>query len=178
MLSIKKIPPALLILPLAIALTAAATAQSLPPMTGAAQPPALATRIAPPLVNVPASAADQFERNPILSLPGVFVDQNTPGTTVPPEGLISGQYLQTADNHARKLSLKEAIYIAIRNNPALAATQLEPIGATETIRQTNATFDPDLTSQLHLDLSGARQRSLHPEVLRLEFWHQQSSRLH
>ncbi|HLW71819.1 MAG TPA: TolC family protein [Candidatus Binataceae bacterium] len=153
MLSIKKIPPALLLLPLAIAITAAA--QSLPPTTTSAQAPALASRIAPPRVNVPASAADQFERNPILSLPGVFVDQNTPGTTVPPEGLISQEYLRTADNHARKLSLKEAIYIAIRNNPALAATQLGPIGGTEAIRQANGAFDPDLTSQLDISKSVA-----------------------
>ncbi|MGH7878723.1 MAG: TolC family protein, partial [Candidatus Binataceae bacterium] len=144
----KKAPSALWVMPIAIALAAGAAAQSTPPTTGAAQPPALATRLAPPQVNVAGSAADQFERNPILSIPGAFVTQITPGSTVPPEGLISEQYLGTADNHARKISLKEAIYIAIRNNPALAATQLEPIAATEAIRQANAAFDPDLTSQL------------------------------
>jgi outer membrane protein TolC len=146
--SSKGAPPALLILPLAIAFAALASAQSSPPGPSVGQPPALATRLSPPLVNVPAAAADQFERGAVLSLPGAFVDQVTPGTTVPPEGLISEQYVGTRDDHARRISLKEAIYIAIRNNPALAASQLEPVAATEAIRQANAAFDPDLTSQL------------------------------
>ena len=49
---------------------------------------------------------------------------------------------------ARRLSLKETIYIAIRNNPAVAAVILNPIAATESVKLANAAFDPDLTSQL------------------------------
>jgi outer membrane protein len=101
-----------------------------------------------PQVNVPASAANQFERNAILSLPDMFARQWNPAEEVPPESLISERYLRSADNSARLISLKEAIYIAIHNNPALRAVELDPIAATEGVRGANAAFDPDLTSQL------------------------------
>lgn len=111
----------------------------------AAVPPG---EMALPQVNVPGQAAAQFERNPVLSLPDAFAQQWIPGTEVPPEGLISERYLRTQDNIARKLTLKEAIYIAIRNNPGLAAVALDQIAATESVKLANAAFDPDLTSQL------------------------------
>src|SRR5258708_7952831 len=110
MSSSKKSLPLILVLSLAVAIAVAARAQSNP----AAAPSASAgqgvmdSSIPPPAVNVPSSAADQFERNPILSLPGVFANQMTPGTTVPPEALISEQYLRTADLNVRKITLKEA----------------------------------------------------------------------
>lgn len=107
-----------------------------------------AAALTAPRVNVSSSAADQFERNPILSLPSVFLHQNTPGTEVPPEALISQPYIATVDQGTRLLSLKEAIYVAVRNNPALAATELDPVAATESVKQANGAFDPDLTSQL------------------------------
>ncbi len=101
-----------------------------------------------PQVNVPANAANQFERNAILSLPDMFARQWNPAEEVPPESLISERYLRSADNSARLISLKEAVYIAIHNNPALRAVELDPIAATEGVRAANAVFDPDLTSQL------------------------------
>jgi outer membrane protein len=101
-----------------------------------------------PSVNINNSATRPFERNPILSLPGVFAHQITPGTEVPPEALIDERYLQTADTSLRRISLKEAVYIAIRNNPGLAVTQLDPLAGIESIKQANAAFDPDLTSQI------------------------------
>jgi outer membrane protein TolC len=149
MLSTKNARPLLWIFPLAIAIAGAAAAQNpaKPPSNRAGQG-AMDSSIPPPRVNVTSSAADQFERNPILSLPGVFNNQITPGSVVPPEALISQQYLRTIDNKPRQITLKEAIYIAIRNNPGLEATELDPIAATESVRQANAAFDPDLTSQL------------------------------
>jgi outer membrane protein TolC len=101
-----------------------------------------------PTVNVPKSAADQFESNPILSIPGVFGSQWSPAEQIVPESLISERYLRSLDDTARKITLKEAIYIAIRNNPALKASELTPIASTEGVREANAAFDPDLTSQL------------------------------
>jgi outer membrane protein len=155
MFRIKSALPTLMLLATAMAVTTAALAQSSPaggnagvqsPVAAAQSAPMVG--IAPPPVNVKASAADQFERNPILSLPGVFAHQNTPGFGVAPESLISEQYIHTVDRTARTIGLKEAIYIAIRNNPGLAVTQLDPIAATEAVKQANATFDPDLTAQL------------------------------
>ncbi len=101
-----------------------------------------------PQVNVPANAANQFERNPVLSIPSEFAGQWNPAYQVAPENLISEKYLRSMDNTARKITLKEAVYIAINNNPALKASELDPIAATEAVRGSNAAFDPDLTAQL------------------------------
>ena len=120
-----------------------------PSLSGQAIPAAIPQgEMARPQVNVPSSAANQFERNPVLSLPDEFSRQWSPAHEVAPENLISKKYLRSADNTARKITLKEAIYIAINNNPALKATELDPIAATEAVRGANAAFDPDLTSQL------------------------------
>ena len=99
-------------------------------------------------MNVNSQAATHFESNPVLSLPDIFGHQWTPGRELAPEELISERYLKTQDSMARRLSLKETIYIAIRNNPAVAAVILNPIAATESVKLANAAFDPDLTSQL------------------------------
>jgi outer membrane protein len=120
-----------------------------PSLSGQAVPSAIPQgEMARPQVNVPANAANQFERNPVLSLPDEFARQWSPAHEFAPENLISNRYLRSADNTARKITLKEAIYIAIRNNPALKASELDPIAATEAVRGANAAFDPDLTSQL------------------------------
>src|SRR5713101_5852088 len=153
MFPIKTALPTLMFLASGMAITAVAIAQTNSGVSASVPPPAATQTaplvgVAPPRVNVKASAADQFERNPILSLPGVFVRQNTPGLGVAPESLISEQYIHTVHRTARTIGLKETIYIAIRNNPGLAVTQLDPIGATEAVKQANATFDPDLTAQL------------------------------
>jgi outer membrane protein len=152
---------ALFVLPLVVVLAAPALGQfksssqygasgvQAPSLSGQKAPATLPPgEMALPEVNVPGQAATQFERNPVLSLPSAFAHQWKPGTEVPPEGLISERYLRTQDNVARKLTLKEAIYIAIRNNPGLAVVALDPIAATESVKLANAAFDPDLTSQI------------------------------
>jgi outer membrane protein len=150
----KNAPRTLSVLSLTAAAIVALAITGLGPLrTSEAQTTTVGGQTAPatltaPRVNVAGSAADQFERNPILSLPSVFAHQNTPGAEVPPEALISQPYIATVDQSTRFLSLKEAIYVAIRNNPALASTELDPIAATETVKGANAAFDPDLTSQL------------------------------
>jgi outer membrane protein len=129
--------------------------------TSGIQAPSVSSQTAPavlppalrPQVNVPAQAAERFEQNPILSLPKVFVQQWSLQNAIPPESLISERYLRTEDTLARKLTLKEAIYIAIRNNPGLTAVQLDPIAAQESVKFANAAFDPDLTSQLDVSKS-------------------------
>ena len=128
-----------------------------PSISGQAPPAAIPPgEMAVPQVNVPAKDAEEFERNPVLSIPGVFAHQWSPAQEIAPEGLISERYLKTFDNTARKLTLKEAIYIAIRNNPGLAAVALDPIASTESVKLANAAFDPDLTSQLDVQKMSAR----------------------
>ncbi len=151
---------ALSVLPILFALARPAAAQytsssaygtsgvQAPSLSGQAIPAAIPPgEMALPQVNVPASAANQFERNPVLSIPGEFVRQWSPADEVAPENLISKRYLRSMDNTARKVTLKEAVYIAINNNPALKAVELDPIAATEAVRGANAAFDPDLTAQ-------------------------------
>jgi outer membrane protein len=124
--------------------------------TSGVQAPSISSQTAPatlpptlrPEVNIPEQATSHFEENPILSLPKVFVNQWSMGNEIPPESLISERYLRTQDTLARRLTLKEAVYIAIRNNPGLTAVQLDPISAQESVKLANAAFDPDLTSQL------------------------------
>lgn len=122
-----------------------------PSVSGQAVPSTIPQgEMALPQVNVPASAANQFESRPILSLPHMFARQWNPAEEITPESLISERYLRSRDNTARLITLKEAIYIAIHNNPALRAVELDPIAATEGVRGANAVFDPDMTSQLDM----------------------------
>jgi outer membrane protein TolC len=148
----KNAPRTPLALSSAVALAALALAGLSPLVSSDAQTTSVGTQAAPslgpPAVNVPGSAGEPFERNPILSLPSVFARQNTPGTEFPPEALISQPYITTVSPNTRFLTLKEAIYIAIRNNPALASIRLDPIASSESVKEANAVFDPDLTSQL------------------------------
>jgi outer membrane protein len=148
----KNAPRTPLALSSTVALAALALAVLSPLVNSDAQTTSVGTQAAPslgpPTVSVPGSAGEPFERNPILSLPSVFVRQNTPGSEIPPEALISQPFITTVSPNTRLLTLKEAIYIAIRNNPALAAIRLDPIASSESVKEANAVFDPDLTSQL------------------------------
>src|SRR6267378_492765 len=65
-----------------------------PSVSGQTPPATLpAAELARPEVNVPAQAATRFERNPVLSLPGVFGHQWSDAGEIAPEGLISERYL-------------------------------------------------------------------------------------
>ena len=102
----------------------------------------------PPQGSVPPSAANQFEHHDdFLNLPRIFAHQWSPAKQVVPDNVISERYLRSQDPNARGLTLKEAIYIAIQNNPSLKALELDPIASMETVRESNGTFDPNLTAQ-------------------------------
>ncbi len=101
-----------------------------------------------PRGSVPPSAANQFEHHDdFLNLPRIFAHQWSPTYEVVPDNVISERYMRSEDPTARGLTLKEAIYIAIQNNPSLKASQLDPIASMETVREANGTFDPNLTAQ-------------------------------
>jgi outer membrane protein len=102
----------------------------------------------PPHGSVPPSAANQFEHHTdFLNLPRIFAHQWSPSREVVPDNVISERYMRSEDPQARGLTLKEAIYIAIQNNPSLKASELDPIASMETVREANGTFDPNLTAQ-------------------------------
>lgn len=102
-----------------------------------------------PALNVPNSSAAQFEHHDsVASLPQIFTKQWSLGTDVPPESMISERYIRSVDQQARALSLKEAIYIALANNPNVQVALLNPIAQIESIRVANGAFDPSLQSQI------------------------------
>ncbi len=102
----------------------------------------------PPDSSVPPRDAGQFEHHDsALSFPEIFANQWSPTHVVPPESLISESYLRTAEQTARKMTLKEAVYIALRNNPNVAYIELNPVAGQEAVRLANGAFDPNLTSQ-------------------------------
>ncbi|HKN13633.1 MAG TPA: TolC family protein [Candidatus Binatus sp.] len=102
----------------------------------------------PPHASVPPSASNQFEHHDdLLNLPRIFAHQWSLGKEISPEDVISERYLRSEDPNARGLTLKEAIYIAMQNNPSLKAAQLDPVASMETVREANGTFDPNLSAQ-------------------------------
>jgi outer membrane protein len=108
----------------------------------------------PPTVSIPSSSALPFEHHTsAISLPGIFGRQWSLTREVPPESLISERYLRSVDREARGVTLKEAIYIALRNNPQIQATALTPLASLESVREANGTFDPNLTSQIDVTKS-------------------------
>jgi len=121
-----------------------------PATTGAIQlnGPAIGPQSSPQ-VNVSNSSVKPFEQNDsLLSLPSYFARTWSLTKDVPSESLISERYLRSADNQARTITLKEAIYIALRNNPQIAAASLSPVAAVESVTGAHAAFDPNLTAQL------------------------------
>ncbi len=109
---------------------------------------------APPHASVPPSASNQFEHHDdLLNLPRIFAHQWSLTQQVVPDNVISERYLRSEDPTARGLTLKEAIYIAMQNNPSLKASELDPVASMETVREANGTFDPNLTAQGDIEKS-------------------------
>ena len=167
MLSKKCVWPALVIIVLTLGTWCPATAQEnseslkvtgslpknpLPPPATSGQIPLNATPIEPqssPGLNVPNSGTAPFEHmDSVASLPQIFTRHWRLTTDVPPESLISERYIRSVDQQARALTLKEAIYIALRNNPNVAVATLNPLASIESIRVANGNFDPNMQAQI------------------------------
>ncbi|HVA69626.1 MAG TPA: TolC family protein [Candidatus Binataceae bacterium] len=66
-----------------------------------------------------------------------------------PADLQPGQaYVSRQDNSAASLTLKEAVYFALRKNPAMRADLLSPLASLESVREANGAFDPSLNATL------------------------------
>jgi outer membrane protein TolC len=162
MLSKKCVWPVLVVIVLTLGAWCPATAQEnseslkvtgslpknpLPPPATSGQIPLNATPLGPqsaPNINVPNSRTVPFEHmDSVTSLPQIFVRQWRLTSDVPPESLISERYIRSVDQEARALTLKEAIFIALRNNPNVVVALLNPVASTESIRIQNGTFDPN-----------------------------------
>ena len=101
-----------------------------------------------PDLNTPSGQTAPFEHGAsVLSLPGTFARQLSPTERVAPESIISQSYLGTRDDTVRGLSLKEAIYIGLANNPNVKVAELDPLASEEAVEVANGAFDPALTAE-------------------------------
>jgi len=133
------------------AVTAAAQTVGGPPLR------VYSAQLNPPKANIPASAANQFEFNDtVLSVPKVLDHQWNPTMLIAPEAVISDAFVRSFDNTTEALTLKQAIYIAVENNPNVKASQLNPMAATEAVRMANSAFDVDFLA------SGGINKSVTP----------------
>ncbi len=124
----------------------AGNAPELPPLSGVRlngqqidAPPVPSTQVAP---------VERKRLEHTRNSGSVIVHQWSAIDEVPPEVLFSEAYMRTRDDNVAGTSLKEAIYLALRNNPAIQADALNPLASLQSVRQSNAAFDPDLTSRL------------------------------
>jgi outer membrane protein TolC len=101
-------------------------------------------QLRPPDMAIHPSAAGQFERDrTILSIPKVLAHQWNPVELVAPESVINEAFVRSYDNTTEALTLKEAIFLALENNPNVKASELNPIAATEAVKMANGAFDVD-----------------------------------
>jgi outer membrane protein len=108
---------------------------------------------APDLV-APSSQTAPFEHGAsVLSLPKTLADQISPTQQVPPESIISQSFLRSRDDTVRGLSLKQAIYIGLINNPNIKVAELDPLASEEAVEVANGAFDPALTAEGDIEKS-------------------------
>jgi outer membrane protein len=101
-----------------------------------------------PDLSAPSSQTAPFEHGAsVLSLPGTFAGQMSPTERVAPESIISQSYLRSRDDTVRGLSLKQAIYIGLANNPNVKVAELDPLASEEAVEVANGAFDPALTAE-------------------------------
>ncbi len=101
-----------------------------------------------PDLDTPSSQTAPFEQGAsVLSLPGIFAKQMSPTEQVQPESIISQSYLRSRDDTVRGLSLKQAIYIALMNNPSVKVAELDPLASEEAVKTANGAFDPSLAAE-------------------------------
>ncbi|HUY19700.1 MAG TPA: TolC family protein [Candidatus Binataceae bacterium] len=119
--------------------------------------PALAPSVgaqSPPDVNVKPSAANNFHvDDSVFSVPSVLLHQWSVAEQIIPEGIISEPFLHTVDLETSSLTLKQAIYLAVENNPTVKAEQLDPVAGSEGVRMAYGAFDPDLLATLDVTKS-------------------------
>ncbi len=162
---------AILTMPALAALSLAARAQTAPaaPSAPAAAPPtglAVGVPKLPPIatprnqqlipvpeqatpdINLPSTQTAPFEHGAsVLSLPDTLARQLSPAERVAPESIISQSYLRSRDDTVRGLSLKQAIYIGLMNNPNVKVAELDPLASEEGVKVANGAFDPALTAE-------------------------------
>jgi len=61
------------------------------------------------------------------------------------------EFLRTADRETAQMTLKEAIFVGLKNNPGIEVDRLEPLRAAEQTQIEKSIFDPTLNLEFHKD---------------------------
>ncbi|HLH77991.1 MAG TPA: TolC family protein [Candidatus Binataceae bacterium] len=89
--------------------------------------------------------ADRYEYGDrLLSVPQILKDQWNWAHALPEESLNDLNYLRTFDPRVARMTLNEAVYWALKNNPQVEVGRLNPLAAVEAVKQAAAAFDPRL----------------------------------
>ena len=85
-----------------------------------------------PDVIVPPGETKKLEHTP--QIPDIMLHQWSLTDEVPGENIFSYEYMKTRDSKTRSISLKEALYLALKNNPAVVSASLEPVISLQGVR--------------------------------------------
>ena len=138
----------------------------------------------PPQASVPPSASNQFEHHDdLLNLPRIFARQWSLTKEIAPDNVISQRYMRSETPTARGLTLKEAIYIAMQEQPGAEGRRTRPgrLDGNRQGGQRNLRSEPYRAGRYreerrarHLLIADRWRRRVRAEILRLELRPQQS----
>jgi outer membrane protein TolC len=69
----------------------------------------------------------------------------------PPQAVYNLEFLRTGDRETASMSLKEAVFVGLKNNPGIEVDRLEPFRAAEQTMIERSIFDPSLNLEFHKD---------------------------
>ncbi len=68
-----------------------------------------------------------------------------------PQDAYNLEFLRTADRETASMTLKEAVFVGLKNNPGIEVDRLEPFRAAEQTMIERSIFDPSLNLEFHED---------------------------
>ena len=122
----------------------------MPIVTGPRIPPS-AQSVTPVIPHTSVSKAKRAKLERRAETGKTVIDQWSQEKDLPHELQPGALNPERHNDDQASLTVKNAIFIAIRNNPALRADLLEPLAAQESVRQANAVFDPELSSRVDVN---------------------------
>lgn len=69
----------------------------------------------------------------------------------PPQAVYNLEFLRTTDRETASMTLKEAVFVGLKNNPGIEVDRLEPLRAAEQTMIEKSIFDPTLNLEFHKD---------------------------
>ncbi len=107
----------------------------------------LAVFVSPSRAAEPISQAPDFRETP-----NPFQVLGHQWSAYPPaQAAYSVEFLRTTDRETAPVSLKEAVFIGLKNNPGIEVDRLEPFRAAELTMIEKSIFDPTLNLEFHKD---------------------------